>query len=674
MIQYHNKARSLVLSCLLLPVLLAVCGIREPGIMRGGSASAQAVSDRVFVLDHSALDIINALGFGSHVVGVIGGRSISDAVYLQDFYDSHRVAVLELHGGAGTGIEIINTGGGVFASANTTITNSVIIGNVEGGGDCDIVRAGVNLDGGGNRFGSVAGGGFVLAATSEQGTADAAFVASVAASIAANIASPPALVQRHGSGATRWADFVEAVGAATPGSTVALGANLTAASMLTIDRSLTIEGNGFTIYKTNAIAGAMILIHNEEEDIHVTFQNIILDGRNFSEPHARTFYDGGLIGSHASLTVRNSILRNGLTRMITGGVGRGGAISSTGPLTIIDSRFYNNHGVRQGGAIWASGPLYVAGSVFAGNREERSGGGAIFASGNVVIRDSIFYNNASILGSVSTGAQGGALAFSVNNRVTIDNTTIVGNAVGVQVAADGSTIAPNELFFTIDAGKIIGGPGQLHIYHDILNVVAPTLLIGSTRDHEDGVLAGVAEAARQIASVWDAEDRAEAAIADLETRFAAVSAAANGRSGIAVTLNAPNGGFLLAPEAAVSRSLLNATGFTHLSLDAVPEHFRGTTPMRLYAEAQGGMTMRDVMMLFLEWVDTQPGIDYIVVFDNVFSSLTEAEASGSAVDFSAIRALNAYSEGRLAFFRDSSNTFGLTRMNMQIEDLEALFF
>ena len=664
-----SKVFSFFLTCLMLPALLAACGTREPGITRGSTA-AQTASDRVFVLDHSALDIIDALGFGSHVVGVIGGRSTSDAVYLQDFYDSHRVAVLELHGGAGAGVEIVNAGGGVFASANTIITNSVIIGNIEGGGACDIVRAGANLDGGGNRLGSVAGNGFVLAATSEQGAADAAFIASIAASVA----SPPALARRHGEGATRWVDFVAAVGAAEHGSTVALGANLNATSMLTIDRSLTIEGNGFTIYKTNAIVGAMILISNEDEDINVTFQNIILDGRNFSEPHARTFYDGGLIGSHASLTVKNSILRNGLTRMITGGVGRGGAISSTGPLTIIDSRFYNNHGVRQGGAIWASGPLYVAGSVFAGNREERSGGGAIFASGNVVIRDSIFYNNASILGSVSTGAQGGALAFSVNNRVTIDNTTIVGNAVGVQVAADGSTIAPNELFFTIDAGKIIGGPGQLHIYHDILNVVAPTLLIGSTRDHEDGVLAGVAEAARQIASVWDAEDRAEAAIADLETRFAAVSAAANGRSGIAVTLNAPNGGFLLAPEAAVSRSLLNATGFTHLSLDAVPEHFRGTTPMRLYAEAQGGMTMRDVMMLFLEWVDTQPGIDYIVVFDNVFASLTEAEASGSAVDFSAIRALNAYSEGRLAFFRDSSNTFGLTRMNMQIEDLEALFF
>ena len=664
-----RKARWAVVICVMLPALLAACGTREPGITRGSTA-AQTASDRVFVLDHSALDIIDALGFGSHVVGVIGGRSISDAIYLQDYYDSHRVAVLELHGGAGAGVEIVNAGGGVFASANTTITNSVIIGNVEGGSDCDIVRAGANLDGGGNRFGSVAGSGFVLAATSEQEAADAAFIASVAVSVA----GPPALARRHGSGATRWVDFVAEVGAAAPGSTVALGANLNATSMLTIDRSLTIEGNGFTIYKTSVIVGTMILIHNEEDDIHVTFQNIILDGRNFSEPHARTFYDGGLIGSHASLTIRNSVLQNGLTRMITGGVGRGGAISSTGPLTVIDSHFYNNHGVRQGGAIWASGALYVAGSTFVGNREERQGGGAIFANNDVVIRDSIFYNNASILGAVSTGAQGGALAFAANNRVTIDNTSIVGNAVGVQLAADGSTIAPNELFFTIDAGKIIGGPGQLHIYDDILSIVAPTLLIGSTRDHEGGVLAGVAEAARQIAPLWGAQDRAEAVIANLETRFAAVSEAASGRSGIAVTLNAPNGGFLLAPETAVSRSLLNATGFTHVGLDAVPEHFRGTTPMRLYGEAQGGMTTRDVMRMFLEWVDAQPGIDYIVVFDNVFASLTEAEASGSAVDFSAIRALNAYREGRLAFFRDSSNTFGLTRMSMQIEDLEALFF
>jgi len=129
-----SRVISLVLTCVMLPAFLAACVNRELGIARGGM-TAQTASDRVFVLDHSALDIIDALGLGSHVVGVIGGRSTSDAIYLQGYYDNPRINVLELHGGAGTGVEIVNVGGGVFASANTTITNSVIIGNIEGDHD-----------------------------------------------------------------------------------------------------------------------------------------------------------------------------------------------------------------------------------------------------------------------------------------------------------------------------------------------------------------------------------------------------------------------------------------------------------------------------------------------------------------------------------------------------------
>ncbi|MCL2193493.1 MAG: hypothetical protein FWB78_08870, partial [Treponema sp.] len=57
-----------------------------------------------------------------------------------------------------------------------------------------------------------------------------------------------------------------------------------------------------------------------------------------------------------------------------------GIIVRSTPRSLIVSVFHDNHAPRQGGAIWTSGPLYVSGSTFVGNREERQGGGAIFAS------------------------------------------------------------------------------------------------------------------------------------------------------------------------------------------------------------------------------------------------------------------------------------------------------
>jgi ABC-type enterochelin transport system substrate-binding protein len=271
---------------------------------------------------------------------------------------------------------------------------------------------------------------------------------------------------------------------------------------------------------------------------------------------------------------------------------------------------------------------------------------------------------------VSTGSQGGAIWASGNTSI-IDS-TIVGNSAGVVQAAGGGVATTNELFFTIDADLIIGGPGQLHLFEDVLSVVAPTVIIGSPRDHENGVLEGVKEATRLIATIWDIDDRVDTAIADLSTRYAALAPIVSQSSGLSVSLNAANGGFFLASDAIVDRSLLSALGFTSLDHSLVPEHFLNATTMRNYADARTNMEIRDVMMMFMNWVEEQ-NPQYIIIFDNVHTTLAEAEAAGNNVDFSAIRGLSAYQEGRVIFQRNSSSTFGLTRMDLQLEDLENLF-
>jgi len=665
-----NKIFSAVLALAIIFAFFAACDNSEQVVERGGAAVSAPVAvigdadgndgavgvvppNRVFVLDHSALDIMDALGLESYIVGVIGGRSASDAFWLQDYYDSPGISVLEVHGGGGGGSPVINIGGGVFASANTTIENSTIVGNRDGDDACDIVNAPENFDGGGNTFGTVNG------AQHTQVNHE-----TLVAEISANVGSVPVLAQTPGSGVTSWEEFTAAVDAAAPGSTVEIGASLSATSVLLIENDVVIEGNGFTVSKTPSIVGAVFLVKG---DASVTFQNIVMDGQNLSEPHDSTDYDGGMISANANLTIRNSVFKNGFARMITGGVGRGGAINSRGTLTVIDSHFYNNQGVRAGGAIWSSGELTVSGSTFVGNREERSGGGAISASGPTVIYDSIFYGNFSVLGSVSGGSQGGAIWLS--GSASIENSTIVGNAVGVMPAVDGGVETPNDRFFTIDADMIIGGPGQSHLYDEVFSIIAPTILIDSPREHASGVLEGVIEATRDIASIWGIESQAEEIIAALNARHDALAPIVSQRSGMSVQLNAANGGFLLASETLTQQSLPSAMGFNNLAHESVPTHFHSAGAMRDYAIGQDIET-RDVMMMFLEWVEEQ-NPEYIIIFDNSFASLEEAEAAGG--DFYAIRELSAYRDGRIMFQRHSSSTFGLTRMDLQLQDLENMF-
>ena len=95
------------------------------------------------------------------------------------------------------------------------------------------------------------------------------------------------------------------------------------------------------------------------------------------------------------------------------------------------------------------------------------------------------------------------------------------------------------------------------------------------------------------------------------------------------------------------------------------------------------MTLQDVMEMFIEWVDNNPNIYYVIVFNNDFVNINEAvigqtvrNAAGDVTftpEYDAMRAMQTYADGRLVFFSNTSNTNGLGRLAAQLDALEAIF-
>ncbi|MCL2212353.1 MAG: ABC transporter substrate-binding protein [Oscillospiraceae bacterium] len=715
-IKKTNKIIAVALAAVMIMTMLFACGGNggdttppnnggnNPPINGNDSLFAGMMPDRVFVLDHSALDIIYTLGFGDNVVGVLGGRSAADATHLNHFLESPAVRVLDMHLG-GMGSAVTTAGGGVFANApNTRITGSTIFGNRAGDIVYDVARAHANLDGGNNQFGVVVSNSeetpFVLHNTSELNAEDAQLLARLQA-LTVPTRTP------SGTGVTTWAELQSAVAGAESGDVIRIGANLTMNSVLVIEQDITIYGNGFTLTKSAPVVGAPIIIRGGY-DVNVTIQNIVFDGANYdnAKPYTGTTYDGGIIRNTANLTISNAIFKNGFSHMITGGVGLGGAIFSSTPadsepvtLAIFDSFFYNNFAGRQGGAIRSTGVLFVENTYFINNTETRSGGGAISASGATTIIDSTFFGNVAAHGAVTENSFGGAIHFTGNNPMIIEDSIVVGNTAGAIPTAEGGAATNIEVFLTIDADLIIIGAGLAHLYETVFSQIAPTLLINAPIDHEDGVFAGAFEAARMIAPLWNAQEEAEALITNLTERFDAISAVVAQRSGVAVTLTsgaaatAPDGGFLIAGETAFESGLLGIMGFTHFDRNAIPAHFADAVEMSNYAAdliataylagEEIEVTLQDVMEMFIAWVDNNPNIDYVIVFSNEFATIDEATAGGRVInaqgvttftpDFSAISAMQSYADGYFAFFSNTSNTNGLGRLAGQLTALETIF-
>lgn len=157
----------------------------------------------------------------------------------------------------------------------------------------------------------------------------------------------------------------------------------------------------------------------------------------------QTIIDGGGTNAFRIFTFSSDVTLQGLT-LVNGGASSvdGGAVWTSGALTVDDCGFSGNTG-EKGGAIYSeSGAVTVTGgSVFQSNTAVY-GGGAIFSSnGMVTIQDSTFSANE------ATSGNGGAI-FSYDGAVEVDNSTFSEN-----VATLGGAIYASQNTVTISGGS-----------------------------------------------------------------------------------------------------------------------------------------------------------------------------------------------------------------------------
>jgi len=134
---------------------------------------------------------------------------------------------------------------------------------------------------------------------------------------------------------------------------------------------------------------------------------------------------------------------------------QGGAVFSTGPLTVVDSQFINNS-ASSGGAIAALDTLTVSGTTFDGNSTKDNGrGAAIYAEGatsitNSELVDGTLYGEAvgaAIYTSAALVVEGSTFAGSMSYNSPLAMATIYSTATGgaPDVAITNSTFANNVL-------------------------------------------------------------------------------------------------------------------------------------------------------------------------------------------------------------------------------------
>ena len=144
----------------------------------------------------------------------------------------------------------------------------------------------------------------------------------------------------------------------------------------------------------------------------------------------------GLISSSASLTLTGLNLTNG-----NSGGYAGGAIQTSGTLTVNYCVITNNSSDTAGGAISAGAQTDIEHSIITGNKAGNVGGGVLTAASTSIYYSTV--SNNSTLGAASASNGGGGI-FS-GGAVRLFRTTV-----------DGNTSASS-------GGGIYGGPGSLNI-------------------------------------------------------------------------------------------------------------------------------------------------------------------------------------------------------------------
>ena len=179
----------------------------------------------------------------------------------------------------------------------------------------------------------------------------------------------------------------------------------------------------------NGPGADLLTIDGQDASRHFRIEGATATISGMSLISGRDQEGGSILNTNGDLTLDGLYLA---TNTSTGTAG-GGAIWSSGPLTILNSTFFQNSTlVNHGGAIRIRNDMTVINSTFSENSAEGVAGAILVESGDSVIVNSTFFGNRSDSDGSSSGSVGGAI-FTIGisgTDTTLINSIVVGNLFG----------------------------------------------------------------------------------------------------------------------------------------------------------------------------------------------------------------------------------------------------
>ena len=315
--------------------------------------------------------------------------------------------------------------------------------------------------------------------------------------------------------ASTFAELQAAVTAsAASGDTINLTNDIVATSATTLNKSLTIRGNGRTITVpvpgldesgvNEASPSAHRVFNISGSGVVVRIEQTTIMGGNIA--------GGGAIAVSSGSTLR--LVASTITRSRGTATGGGGGIANSGGTVFIErSRLLRNSAGFGGGFLNASGSTtHVDRSLIAENRSERTSGGG----GGGENQGSLFINNTTFSNNQSTEIGGGINNF--NGTIIALNSTFSGNVgygstiAGGAIGVNGGTVRlANNLFaynyvrtggtftnptaFALDDVSRFGGSGTIESHFNIFHVspvnhatTSNNIIYGALADGSDNTI------------------------------------------------------------------------------------------------------------------------------------------------------------------------------------------
>jgi hypothetical protein len=225
-----------------------------------------------------------------------------------------------------------------------------------------------------------------------------------------------------------------------------------------ITNTVVIEGNGATIARSTASGVPLFRFFDVDPGANLTINDLTLNNGLVNNG----VEGGGAIYVHSNATLSvNASTFTGNSAPATAGT-TGGAIDSSGTLTVATSSFSGNSGT-EGGAIFNQNLANVSTSTFTNNTALIYGGGALqnAGGGNLVLAGDTF--------SANSGPGGGAID-NDHSPLSITDSTFTGNTAG---SNGGGAIVNYGGSITIIQSTLAGNSSPYG--SDVLNYTSSTM-------------------------------------------------------------------------------------------------------------------------------------------------------------------------------------------------------